>query len=134
MERKHPLAECEKCPFGQLGGFVPTLNPHPSGKIAVIGEAPGAYEAAYKIPFTGPSGDLLNQVLHHHDINREDIMISNVCLCRPKENEDPPKSAIAACSGRLHRELAESGVDTIIAVGKAAAHELLDDKTTMRKM
>jgi uracil-DNA glycosylase family 4 len=133
--RKHPLAECEKCPYWTRGGFVPTLNPKPSSGIAVIGEAPGAYEAAYGIPFTGPSGDLLNQVLQHHDIQRSEIMITNICLCRPDGNEDPPKAAVAACAPRLHAELAASDVDTIVAVGKVAAHALLDDnKSTMRKL
>ncbi len=133
--RKHPYAECERCPYQHRGGYVPTLNPKPSGKIAVIGEAPGAYEAAYGIPFTGPSGDLLNQVLRHHNLDRQDVMISNSVLCRPDGNEDPPKAALAACAPRLHRELAESGVSTILAVGKAAAYSLLDgNKSSMRKL
>ena len=132
--RKHPWAECEKCPFENLGGFVPTLNPHPSSGIAVIGEAPGAYEAAYGVPFTGPSGELLNRVLNHHGIERSKIMITNSVLCRPEANEDPPKSALAACAPRLHKEIAESGVDKIIAVGKVSAHQLLDEKSTMKKM
>src|SRR2546423_13107034 len=129
--KKHPYADCDKCPFGTLGGFVPTLNPKPISKIAVIGEAPGAYEAAYGIPFTGPSGDLLNAVLKHHDIDRNDVMITNSVLCRPKGNEDPPKAALEACAPRLHREVEESGVEKILAVGKAAAHSLLDEKSTM---
>src|ERR1041385_1160595 len=93
MSRKHPWAECEKCPYQNRGGFVPTLNPKPIGRVAVIGEAPGAYEAAYGIPFTGPSGDLLNSVLKHHGIDRNDVMISNSVLCRPDGNEDPDRKS-----------------------------------------
>jgi len=133
--RKHPLAECEKCVFGDQGGFVPTLNPHPKAKIAIVGEAPGAYEAAYGIPFTGPSGDLLNQVMTHYNIKRSEVMITNSVLCRPHANEDPPKSALAACAPRLHTELTQADLDVIVAVGKSAAHALLDDnKSTMRKL
>lgn len=133
--RKHHLAECEKCPYGNKGGFVPTLNITPAAKVAVVGEAPGAYEASYGVPFTGPSGKLLDEVLNHHNLNRADVMITNSVLCRPDNNDDPPKSALAACAHRLHTELAEGGVETIIAVGKAAAHALLDDnKSTMRKL
>lgn len=135
MDRKHPLAECENCPFGNKGGFVPTLNPNPSSGIIVIGEAPGAYEAAYGIPFTGPSGDLLNQVLNHHGVERSEVMITNVCLCRPEANADPPKTAIAACEPRLSAEIAASGAHTILAVGKVAAHALLEEgKGTMKKL
>lgn len=134
MDRKHPLAECEKCPFGNKGGFVPTMNLTPIAKVAIIGEAPGAYESAYGIPFTGPSGDLLNQVLNHHGLKRDEVMITNSVLCRPTANEDPPKAALTACAPRLHQEIKESGVDTIIALGKPAAHSLLDDKGSMRKL
>jgi len=110
------------------------LNLKPKSKIAVIGEAPGAYEAAYGIPFTGPSGDLLNTVLEHHGLRRDEIMISNMVSCRPDGNEDPPKSALEACAPRLHREIEESGVEKIIAVGKTASHALVDSKASMRKL
>lgn len=133
-DRKHPLAKCEECPYGNEGGFVPTLNLRPKSGIIVMGEAPGHYEAKHGIPFTGPSGDLLNQVLQHHDIPREDIMITNTVLCRPYQNEDPPKTAVDACSHRLRTEIEESGAHTIMAVGKVAAHNVIDTKASMRKL
>jgi uracil-DNA glycosylase family 4 len=124
---KAPGAKCWECPF-QSAPFVPTQNPHPRAKLVVIGEAPGAYEAVRGIPFTGPSGRLLDQVLHHHGYKRENTMITNICLCRPENNDDPPKAAIAACKPRLDRELAESGVEKILAVGGTAASNLIDQK------
>jgi len=125
--RKHPLANCENCVFKDAP-FVPTQNLRPKAKLAVIGEAPGAYEAGRGIPFTGPSGRLLDQVLAHHGYPREDVMVTNVCLCRPTDNADPPKSAIEACSPRLRAELADSGVEKILAVGGTAASTLIDPK------
>lgn len=125
MTRKHPLANCENCVFKDAP-FVPTQNLHPRAKIAVIGEAPGAYEAGRGIPFTGPSGKLLNQVLSHHGYARADVMVTNICLCRPHNNDDPPKSAIECCRPRLESELATSGVGKILAVGGTAASQLID--------
>jgi DNA polymerase-1 len=61
-------------------------------------------------------------------------MITNACLCRPEGNADPPKKALEACSGRLHSEVLASGADTIIAVGKIAAHAVLEDKGSMKRM
>ena len=131
--RKHPLARCEECPF-EHEPFVPTQNSHPTAKLAVIGEAPGAYEAARGIPFTGPSGRLLDQVLKHHGYERSEIMVTNVCLCRPENNDDPPKAAVAACKPRLDAEIAASGVAAIIAVGGTAASALIDPKRKISKL
>lgn len=127
MGHKHPLANCEKCPF-EKAPFVPTQNPYPRAKLAVVGEAPGAYEAGRGIPFTGPSGKLLDQVLHHHGYERSEVMVTNICLCRPANNDDPPKAAIAACKPRLDAELAHSGIEKILAVGGTAASALIDPK------
>lgn len=124
---KAPLAKCWECPFKDAP-FVPTQNPQPRAKLAVIGEAPGAYEAARGIPFTGPSGRLLDQVLSHHGYKRTDVMVTNICLCRPENNDDPPKAAVAACKPRLDAELAHSGVEKILAVGGTAASNLIDLK------
>jgi len=107
---------------------VPTQNPQPRAKLAVVGEAPGSYEAARGIPFTGPSGRLLDQVLEHHGYARADVMVTNICLCRPADNSDPPKSAVACCKPRLDAELAASGVEKILAVGGTAASALIDPK------
>src|SRR6185503_1294374 len=131
--RKHPLAICEECPFID-DPFVPTQNLTPRSHIAVVGEAPGAYEAENGIPFTGPSGKLLDQVLDYHGIQRQDVMITNVCLCRPENNDDPPKAAIAACKPRLDAELAAGGITKILAVGGTAATNLIETKKTITNL
>jgi len=124
---KAPYAKCWECPF-QTAPFVPTQNPQPRAKLAIIGEAPGAYEAVRGIPFTGPSGKLLDQVLQHNGYHRQDVMVTNICLCRPENNDDPPKAAVAACKPRLDAELAHSGVEKILAVGGTAASALINPK------
>lgn len=135
VPRKHPLANCEICPIYKDSGFVPTLNLKPSAGIVVCGEAPGAHEERKGIPFTGPSGELLNQILQHHGFRRDEIMITNACLCRPNNNnDDPPKAALEACAPRLQQEIAESGATTIVAVGKVATFALTTERGSMRKI
>ena len=130
---KAPHARCWECPF-QDAPFVPTYNLNPKSKLAVIGEAPGAYEAARGIPFTGPSGRLLDQVLSHNGHKREDVLLGNTVCCRPENNADPPKAAVVACAPRLAAELAASGVDSILAVGGTAASALIDPKQKISKL
>lgn len=125
--RKHPLAECERCSLRDIGAFVPTKFPRDGRsdvRYAVVGEAPGFQEAAKGIPFSGPSGRLLNRVLEHYDIDREDVTLTNAILCRPPDNDiKPHKGAVGCCSKRLANDL--QGVGTALALGNTAAGILL---------
>jgi len=120
VERKHPLAKCEECPLYEVGRFVPSAGPE-KAKIAFVGEAPGAGEVRIGVPFSGPSGKLLNVVLEHYGIEREEVFLTNATLCRPPGNETPARSAILACRDRLDAELSERGVEQVVALGNSAS-------------
>jgi len=124
--RKHPLAHCEDCPLRTTGRYVPSFGPD-KADLAIVGEAPGVQEARLGVPFTGPSGKLLNQVLQHHGIKRSEVFLTNACLCRPVDNATPSQAAIAACKPRLVAELGREGcdVETVIALGNSAAQSIL---------
>jgi uracil-DNA glycosylase family 4 len=127
-ERKHPLAECEHCPLGRVGKFVPSRFPtgnNPSG-LAFVGEAPAKNEIRQGEPFVGPSGKLLNAVLAHYGIDRENILLTNACLCHyPDSMKKLPPEAIDACRPRLLQELQEANVDTVVTMGNSASAPLL---------
>ena len=132
-ERKHPLANCESCPLRETDTFVPSEIPS-NPRLIVVGEAPGGYEAKRGRPFVGPSGQLLDQVLSHHGYTRNEVMFTNVCLCRPKDNATPSKSAIAACRPRLLDELRAAGASDVVALGGTAADALVDDARSITKL
>lgn len=92
--------------------------------MAVVGEAPGFQEGQTGIPFTGPSGKLLDASLQYHGFNRSEVSLTNVCLCRPPDNRTPTRSEIAACSGRLQAELQELAPKQIVALGSTATQAL----------
>jgi uracil-DNA glycosylase family 4 len=124
LERKHPYAKCEECPLREGATFVPSAGPEHAA-LAIVGEAPGIQEARGGTPFVGPSGKLLDVVLKHHGIRRDETFLSNACLCRPNDGGTPPKSAIAACRPRLIMELQGRGVETVVALGNSAAESIL---------
>jgi DNA polymerase-1 len=100
----------------------------------VVGEAPGFQEAVYGKPFMGPSGKLLKRVLKHHDIRPSEVMLTNVCACRPPDNATPTKEAVNACRPRLLSEIAESGVQDVIALGATAAHATIDSQQSISSL
>jgi len=123
--RRHPLARCEECPLAVGGKLVPSLVPSSGkAKVAFVGEAPSQADTRTGTIFTGPSGKLLNIVMHHHGIERSDVVMTNACMCRPADGKAPPKSAIMACRPRLLAELQEAGVETAVALGNTAAEAL----------
>lgn len=113
-------ANCGVCPLRVGGKFVPSTGPD-SADIAFVGEAPGVQEARSGVPFVGPSGKLLEIVNSNYGIKREEVFLTNACLCRPADGTNPPKQAIAACRPRLLHELAERGSRTVVALGNSAA-------------
>jgi uracil-DNA glycosylase family 4 len=131
--RKHPLAECERCPLYEEGQFVPSIGPA-EAKIAVVGEAPGAYEAKQGEPFIGESGQLLNKILQHYDITRKGIFLSNACLCRQPDGATPTATALSACRPRLLAELEGRKVESVVVLGNSAAQSVLATKEGITKL
>ena len=66
--------------------LVPGFGP-PDAKIAIVGEAPGAYEDAQLKPFVGPAGTILEQCLHAAGLIRSDVYLTNVVKVRPPKND-----------------------------------------------
>lgn len=131
--RKHPLAECEKCPLLEIGSYVGSDGP-PTAKVAVVGEAPSQGEAYTGKPFSGPGGKLLTEVLRHHGFKRSEVLLTNASLCRPPENATPPAAAIKACRPRLLAELQERQVSDVVALGNSAAQSILATSEGITKL
>lgn len=131
--RYHPLAECEKCPLREEGTYVPSVGPD-KADIVLVGEAPGGQEVRTGEPFTGPSGQLLNSLLGNIGVGRGDVYITNVCLCRPRSNANPPSEAVRACADRLHHEISERLPHTIVALGNFAARSILQTNEGITKL
>jgi uracil-DNA glycosylase len=56
--------------------------------IMLVGEAWGEKEAEARRPFVGASGWLLNQLLSHAGLRREDCYVTNVFNLRPRPSND----------------------------------------------
>src|ERR1700722_12618547 len=56
-------------------------------RLAIIGEAPGADEETYGVPFVGASGKLLDSLLSSTGILRAGCYVGNCCQYRPPGND-----------------------------------------------
>lgn len=117
-------ARCANCPYGSrtCASKGPVDSP-----FVIVGESPGTTEISKNMPFVGPSGQLLKQMLK----SGIEPYFTNAVHCMPK-NKDLSNLATAAqaCSGRLRAEIVAHPRKIILALGNAAVWSLLGDYTS----
>lgn len=121
------IAACTACGLSRSRSHtVPGVGDREADWM-VIGEAPGAEEDARGEPFVGPAGKLLDAMLQAVGRSRRrGVYITNIVKCRPPNNRDPAPQEAQACAGFLQRQIALVRPKLILAVGKVAAHNLLE--------
>lgn len=100
-----------------------------ASKIAIVGEAPGAYEDMQLKPFVGPAGSVLENCLHAAGLIRSECYLTNVVKVRPTGNNIDPFFSTAkgtfSAEGmywveELRKELDEVEANIIVACGATA--------------
>lgn len=66
-----------------LGGPVDPVMPSTWNGLVIVGEAPGATEVAYGVPFCGRSGRLLEKILASAGIDKSQTALINVFRMQP---------------------------------------------------
>lgn len=94
--------------------------------IMLIGEGPGEQEDLTGIPFVGPAGKLLDDMLSIIDLDRStNCYIANIVKCRPPRNRDPLETEQDACIGYLYNQVALVKPKIIVCLGRIAAMRLI---------
>jgi DNA polymerase-1 len=97
-------------------------------KILVVGEAPGSEEDYKGVPFVGPSGQLLREVLAEagFDLN-SDIRFTNIVRCRPPDNKLSAK-AIKACKDFAWEDIKAYKPEMVFLMGNSPLDGILGEK------
>jgi uracil-DNA glycosylase len=100
--------------------------------LLVIGEAPGATEDIQGKPFVGRAGILLTAMISAIGLTRDtDVFITNIVKCRPPNNRDPSPHEVECCTPYLRQQIELIKPKLIVAVGRIAAHFLLNTDQSM---
>ena len=84
-ELKRACAACQRCGLCQTRHNVVFGVGIEDADILLIGEGPGEQEDLTGIPFVGPAGKLLDDMLSIIDLSRqENCYIANIVKCRPQ--------------------------------------------------
>lgn len=114
------LAACRGCPLYANYSHVVPGEGYPKAKYMVVGEAPGAEEAATGRPFVGPSGKMLNLLIRVAMLHREQLWVTNLVKHRPSKNRPPKAAEVKACAVWLEEELRQVSPQVVLAVGEKA--------------
>ena len=115
--------DCSRCPLSKLRTSVVYGSGNVGARLVIIGEAPGEQEDLEGKPFVGPAGERFNALLDAVGINREDIWITNTCMCRPKHpkpgknNRAPTVEEMRSCFPRLAEEINIVRPEIIVLAG-----------------
>lgn len=129
------VAGCTKCRLCKTRKQTVFADGSPAARIMFIGEAPGADEDAQGVPFVGRAGQLLTRMIEDGmGLPRSSVYIANVLKCRPPENRNPEPDEIAACRGYLERQIDLVKPEVLVALGKFAAHFLLETEEGITRL
>lgn len=133
-EVKQEVAVCALCALCKTRTKTVFGVGNERARAMFIGEAPGANEDLQGEPFVGMAGMLLNAMLQSIGLERADIYIANILKCRPPNNRDPLPEEVRLCTPYLQRQVALVQPKILIAVGRIAAHFLLNTMESMSRL
>jgi uracil-DNA glycosylase family 4 len=122
------VERCKDCPFKTkcIGGRGPIDSP-----FVIVGESPGATELAKGMPFVGPSGKMLDDVLAEVGFLELGVepYITNALSCYPTGDKTIPgmQHATSCCQSRLRSELEAYPRDVILCLGASASWSVTGD-------
>ena len=127
--------DCKLCPLhqqrdnivfaraGVVGG--PSTGEQLPCPVLFIGEAPGASEDALGLPFVGPAGDLLQQIIERALPTGTAYALTNLVCCYPRDakargDNEPEHGEIEACRPRLTEFVSVARPKLVVFVGTLA--------------
>lgn len=117
---------CTACELHKGRGKIVLARGKVPCDILFIGEAPGESEDALGVPFIGPAGKLLDQIISKSGIESlYRIAFTNLVACFPEEQKRdgtnaPPDKCIRACEQRLKEFVRIAQPKVIVNVGDLA--------------
>lgn len=125
---KRECAACQRCALCAVRTNLVFGTGNDRAEVMLIGEGPGEQEDLQGVPFVGPAGKLLDNMLEMIDLDRSKVYIANIVKCRPPHNRDPKPEEQLACREWLARQIELVAPKLIVCLGRISACALIDEK------
>ena len=123
-ELQNALSSFEGCNLKRLAKNTVFSDGNPKAKIMLVGEAPGRDDEYYGLPFSGPAGQFLNQMLGSIGLDRTSVYFAHIVPWRPPGELRPTASVTRMCRPFIERQIELVDPDILVLVGEAAAKNL----------
>ncbi|MCF7971739.1 MAG: uracil-DNA glycosylase [Methylococcaceae bacterium] len=128
------MRACQQCTLSEARQQVVIGSGNPRADWLWVTEAPSLADEQQGMPFADEAGELLTEMLRAMQLNRDEIFITHIVKCRPTEDHDPKVAELNACTPFLVRQVNFIQPKIIIAVGRIAAHQLLQSKASLGEL
>ena len=127
---------CQRCPLCKQRDRICLARGTVPCDVLFIGEAPGSVEDAHGVPFCGPAGDLLNDIIARALPKEVSYALTNLVACFPAEakaegTNEPARKEILTCRPRLVEFVNVARPRLIVCVGTLAT-EYVDHRDTVQ--
>ena len=119
--------QCRNCALAETRLHVVFGDGARDAEILLVGEGPGQHEDEQGVPFVGPAGKLLDDMLEIIGLDRTKVYVANIVKCRPPKNRDPLNVEQDACIGWLRRQTALLRPKLIVCLGRIAAKAIIKE-------
>lgn len=133
--------KCKGCSLYQCATQTVFGAGYTNANIMIVGEQPGDLEDKLGMPFKGPAGDVLDDILKKLNLSRHDIYITNTVkhfkfksINGKRLHVSPSTKEIIACKPWLEAEIKLINPKIIICLGVTAARALISYGFYMKKM
>ena len=128
------IKDCHRCLLGDTRTNLVLGTGDEHAEIMFVGEAPGFHEDKQGIPFVGPAGQFLDQLLGSIGLKRSQVYIANTLKCRPPENRDPQLQELSTCTPFLFKQIELIRPRIICTLGNHATKTLLATNTGITQL
>ena len=121
------VCDFDGCPLKETALNTVFADGVAGANVMLVGEAPGSNEDRVGKPFVGVSGQLLDTMLGHIGLIREEnFYITNCVFWRPPGNRKPNPAEVAACLPFTKKHIALVRPKILVLVGGLAVQTLID--------
>ncbi|MDP8220266.1 MAG: uracil-DNA glycosylase [Candidatus Stygibacter frigidus] len=120
------IVNCDRCHLAETRQHALPGEGDINSRFFMVALSPGEHEDIESRMFIGPSGRMLDRLLHDMGIKREILYISNLIKCNLPQNRKPKMVEIETCSKYLDEELEVIKPEFLIPLGFYATRYILE--------